>query len=117
MSFEHGAEDPITTFGLPQTPEQKAAEIAARADAEVFREQRKREMAKEKAEVDKAAQTRAAEILEKNAIEVFLEVNPGYSWHGAKYLFDSQLRELIAIENFKSAYFGQKQTGFDDVRM
>ncbi len=72
---------------------------------------------KARADSDKESQVRAAELLEKNAIEVFMEANPNYSWHSAKYLFDTELKQLIAIENFKSAYFGQKQTGFDDVRM
>ncbi len=83
---------------------------------EVLREQKKIND-KARAESDKEARERSAEILEQNAIEIFMTANPSFSWHDAKFLFDTELKQKIAIRRFEEAFFSEKPKGFGDVHL
>ena len=110
MSFESTNEEFPALAGR-MTPEQLASQRLAEQEAadrkEAFMAQRQREMAKEKADADKESRARSSEILEKQVIWICMEANPNYSWHDAKLLYDGELKQLIAIERFKAAFFGQ----------
>jgi hypothetical protein len=105
--FENDGTDGIGSFGVGKTREQIEKDQEAEARAAAFKERREREMAREKADDDKESQARAAEILEKEAIEICMEANPNLSWRDAKLLYDHELKQIIAIERFKTAFFGQ----------
>jgi len=100
--------------GLPMAGSIEDAEAAMekqRSDKlimdEVLREQ-KIKNDKARADSDKESRERSAEILEQNAIEIFMTANPNYSWHDAKYLYDTYLRERIAVLRFEAAFFAEK---------
>lgn len=108
MDFQTDSGEAIDSFGTRKTPEERAAETAARADADAFREQRKREMAAEKSVSDKEARERAEELLEQNAVEVCMVANPNFSLLEAKRLYNHSLRQIIAIRRFEMMFFAEK---------
>ncbi len=83
---------------------------------EVLREQKKINDAANFAE-RRARQIRAAELLKDECVEILLQENPNLDETSAKIIFENTLKEKIAVEKFMRAYFGQKQTRFDDVHL
>jgi hypothetical protein len=114
MSFEVEGRDiiGIPVGGASLTPEAAAIEKAAREQGEAekaaFLAERRREMAKQTADEQKAARERAEENLEQSSIEIFMTANPSYSFHDAKFLYDTELRKIIAIRRFEAAFFVEK---------
>ncbi len=110
--FEHGTRDSAgfsmggETLTAAEAEAEKMARQAAEAEKAVFLEGRRREMAKEKSEADKITRERSSANLETRAIEIFMTANPSFSWHDAKFLYDSELKKLIAIRRFEAAFFG-----------
>ncbi len=110
MSHFENTNEAYPNLGGRKSAEQLADERAAREKAEAdkieFISQRQREMKSETDAADKESRERAAEILEKQAIEICMEANPNLSWREAKSLYDHELKQIIAIRRFEIAFFG-----------
>ncbi len=120
--FENGVRDSVdfSLGGETKTAAQLAAEKSARegADreaAEFLAEQKKKRDAVDFAE-RRRAQTRAAELLKAEVVEIVMQENPNFDETDAKILYENELKKIIAIERFKKAYFGKKPTTFGDVQ-
>jgi hypothetical protein len=121
-NFENNLRGDIAfDMGGGKTPEQheaeKAARVAAAAEKAVFLEGRRREMAAEKAVVDKQNRERAEQKLEENAVAICLEANPNLSKVEATRLWNHSLRQLILARRFEEAFFAEKPKGFGDIHM
>ncbi len=113
MSFEVEGRDiiGIPVGGAALTPEAAAIEKAAREEAdkeaaEFLAEQRKKREAVDFAE-RRQAQTRAAQLLKDECVEIIMRVNPNFDETDAKILFERELKEKIAVERFMRAFFAE----------
>jgi hypothetical protein len=122
--FESDGTDGMSSFGYNKTPEQlaseKAEKAASDAENEAFWVQRRRELAAEKSALDKQNREREEKNLEERAVEVCLSANPNFSETEARRFYNHHFRQLIAIERFRTAFFGNSDAAkkmFDDLHM
>jgi hypothetical protein len=109
MSHFENTNEALPVLGIRKTPEQIAQETEERerreAGAAEFLAAEKKKREKEASiEVDRAV-LRAEEITSQQVIEAIMEANPNFSNYDAKRLYTEKVREIVAIERFKEAYF------------
>jgi galactose-1-phosphate uridylyltransferase len=85
--------------------EKKSAERDREIIDNVLAEQKKVNDAANFAERQRAI-SRAAGLLKSEVVKIVMRENPNFDEADAKHLFETELKKLIAVERFKTAFFG-----------